>query len=193
MIEIAIFASGNGTNMEAIANYIEQHPEVGCRVACVLVDKADAYVMTRARTKDIPAYFLTRAEWRDADRVLGLLSEHRVDGIILAGFLSLVPTYLLEAYPSRILNIHPALLPKYGGKGMYGMHVHETVKAAGEHETGITIHEIDHEYDRGKIVFQAKVDVLPTDSAEDIAQKVHQLEYRYFPEVAVTWLRSKLG
>lgn len=191
MNRLAIFASGNGTNMEAIANYISAHPESGCEIGCVLVDRRDAYVLTRAANHNIPAYYLTKSEWRDEEVVLGLLRKHEVDGIVLAGYLSLVPMYLLDAYPSRILNIHPALLPKYGGKGMYGMRVHEAVKAAGERESGITIHEIDHEFDKGEIVFQAAVELSPADSAEDIADKVHRLEYRHFPEEVVKWITSK--
>lgn len=191
MKKIAIFASGNGTNMEAIADYISDNPECGCTIGCVLCDRRDAYVMVRAEKRGIPSYYLSRGEWRNSERVLEILRSHEIDGIVLAGYLSLVPMYLLEAYPSRILNIHPALLPKYGGRGMYGMNVHEAVKQAGEQESGITIHEIDHEFDKGKTIFQATVALSPDDSAEDIAQKVHGLEYRHFPAVVVEWINSK--
>lgn len=191
MNKIAIFASGNGTNMEAIANYIAEHPDSMCEVTCVLCDRKDAYVMTRAHNHQIPAHYLTRNEWKDEKYVLDILRAHEVDVIVLAGYLSLVPEYLLRAFPSRILNIHPALLPKYGGRGMYGMNVHTAVKNAGEKESGITIHEIDHEFDKGKTIFQASVELSEEDTPEDIANKVHTLEYRHFPEVVVRWTNSK--
>ena len=124
--------------------------------------------------------------------MLSLLEKHEIRYIILAGYLRLIPAFLLDAFPGRILNIHPALLPKYGGKGMYGHHVHEAVKAAGEHETGITIHVIDAEYDKGETLFQAKTTIDPvSDSPDDIAAKVHELEQRYFPEVIGKWIHKK--
>lgn len=177
--------------MEAIAEYLSTHPESGCSIACVLTDRQGAYVLTRAERKGVPGHYLTREEWRDERRVLEILNGYGVEAIVLAGFLSLVPKYLIVAYPSRILNIHPALLPKYGGRGMYGMNVHQAVKDAGETVTGITIHEIDEEFDRGHTIFQASVEVAPEDSPEDIADKVHRLEYSHFPQVVVRWLASK--
>ena len=124
-----------------------------------------------------------RADFNDGQKIMEYLSKHDIDFIVLAGFLWLVPEYLINKYPGRIVNIHPALLPKFGGKGMYGMHVHEAVKQSGETETGITVHLIDGNYDKGNTVFQAKVSVEPTDSPDDIANKVHKLEYQYYPKV----------
>ncbi|MDO5036464.1 MAG: phosphoribosylglycinamide formyltransferase [Porphyromonas sp.] len=190
MKRIAIFASGNGTNMEAIVQYLRkgEGKESGIEVACVVCDVPGAYVLERAWKWDIPHYHLTKVQRNDPDYLLSLLREHEVEAIVLAGYLKLIPPFLLKAYPHRILNIHPALLPKYGGKGMYGMHVHEAVKRAGEAETGITIHVIDEEFDRGKTIFQAKTSVDPDDTPEEIAQKVHRLEHQHFPRVIVEWL-----
>ena len=191
-INIAIFASGNGTNMQAITDYFTSLPDRGVVPALVLSDNPSAFVLERAKASGIPAVTCTRSELQDAEFILSLLRKYDIRYIILAGYLRLVPLFLLEAFPGKILNIHPALLPKYGGKGMYGHHVHEAVKAAGEHETGITIHEIDEEFDRGSIVFQAKTAIDPErDSPDDIASKVHLLEHRHFPKVIDLWITQK--
>lgn len=188
-MKLAIFASGSGSNAEAIVRYLhDNQPEKGVRVACVITNKADAYVLDRAKRLGIPALYLTSDQLKSQETLLPILREYGVSHIVLAGYLALIPKFLLEAFPQRIVNIHPALLPKYGGKGMYGMHVHEAVKAAGESETGITIHVIDEEYDRGTTLFQAHTKVSPEDTPEDIAQKVHVLEHRYFPEVIACWV-----
>lgn len=188
MKTIAIFASGSGTNAENIIKYTTT---AGCnyKVACVVYNRRQAQVKDRAAALGIPALYIAPEQWSEPATVLGLLRPFCPDAIILAGFLRMVPGYLLEAYPERILNIHPALLPSnYGGKGMYGNRVHEAVKAAGEAETGITIHVIDEDYDQGRIIFRAKVGILPTDTPADIAQKVHELEYKYYPVVIADWL-----
>lgn len=180
-IRIALFASGSGTNVENIANYF--NGKTTAKPVCVLCNKPDAFVLERAKRLNLDSMTFNRAEFNDGKKIIEYLSKHDIDFIVLAGFLWLVPEYLINKYPGRIVNIHPALLPKFGGKGMYGMHVHEAVKQSGETETGITIHLIDGNYDKGNTVFQAKVAVEPADSPDDIANKVHMLEYEYYPKV----------
>ena len=178
---IALFASGSGTNVENIANYFSG--KTTAKPVCVLCNKPDAFVLERAKRLNLDSMTFNRADFNDGKKIMEYLAENDIDMIVLAGFLWLVPQYLIDAYPSRIVNIHPALLPKFGGKGMYGMHVHEAVKQSGETETGITIHLIDGNYDQGSTVFQAKVAVDPSDTPDDIANKVHALEYKHYPEV----------
>ncbi len=180
-IRIALFASGSGTNVENIANYF--NGKTTAKPVCVLCNKPDAFVLERAKRLNLDSMTFNRDEFNDGKKIMEYLSKHDIDFIVLAGFLWLVPEYLINKYPGRIVNIHPALLPKFGGKGMYGMHVHEAVKQSGENETGITIHLIDGNYDKGNTVFQAKVAVEPTDLPDDIANKVHKLEYEYYPKV----------
>ena len=180
-IKIALFASGSGTNVENIANYF--NGRTSAKPVCVLCNKPDAFVLERAKRLGLDSMTFNRTDFNDGQKIMEYLSKHDIDFIVLAGFLWLVPEYLINKYPGRIVNIHPALLPKFGGKGMYGMHVHEAVKQSGETETGITIHLIDGNYDKGNTVFQAKVSVEPTDSPDDIANKVHKLEYQYYPKV----------
>ena len=180
-IRIALFASGSGTNVENIANYF--NGKTTAKPVCVLCNRPDAFVLERAKRLNLDSMTFNRAEFNDGKKIMEYLGKHDIDFIVLAGFLWLVPEYLINKYPGRIVNIHPALLPKFGGKGMYGMHVHEAVKQSGENETGITIHLIDGNYDKGNTVFQAKVTVEPTDSPDDIANKVHKLEYEYYPKV----------
>ncbi len=179
--KIALFASGSGTNVENIANYFKG--KTTAKPVCVLCNKPNAYVLERAKRLGLDSMTFNRADFNDGKRIIEYLNKYNIDMIVLAGFLWLVPQYLIDAYPGRIVNIHPALLPKFGGKGMYGMHVHEAVKQSGETETGITIHLIDGNYDQGSTVFQAKVQVSPNDSPDDIATKVHALEYEYYPKV----------
>ena len=186
---IAIFASGSGTNAENIIRYFKENGSV--RVSLVLSNKSDAYVLERARRLGVPAVAVLKDSWADGCMVLDLLREHRIEFIVLAGFLLRVPEVLLQAYPNRIINIHPALLPKFGGKGMYGNRVHEAVVEAGESKSGITIHYIDEHYDEGSILFQAKCSVLATDLAEDVAQKVHALEYKHYPLIIEKVLKDK--
>lgn len=186
---LAIFASGRGSNARAIVERLDGEPDL--EVGLILSNKADAAVLDFARERGIPAHATDRAEFRSAQSVLPVLRKHGIDWIALAGFLWLVPEVLIEAFPGRILNIHPALLPKYGGKGMYGLRVHEAVCAAGEPESGITIHRVDPEYDHGKPVFQARVRLDPADDAAAIAAKVLRLEHRHYPEVLVALMRGK--
>jgi phosphoribosylglycinamide formyltransferase-1 len=181
MIRIAIFASGNGSNARRIAEYFGSHPVI--RISLILCNKPGAYVLQRAADLGIPSAVFTRSDFYETGRVAGILREYQIDYLVLAGFLWLIPANLLSAYPGRIVNIHPALLPRYGGKGMYGMKVHEAVVASGDRESGITIHSIDEHYDEGRIIFQARCPVLPGETPETLAEKVHELEHRYFPGV----------
>lgn len=181
MKKIAIFASGSGSNAENIILYFASKPEI--IVDSVFCNVPDAFVLQRAQKYDLPFFIFDRAEWKNPQKVLKLLKERQIDFIILAGFLWLMPPSILNAYPNRILNIHPALLPAYGGKGMYGMKVHEAVLAAGEKQSGITIHYINEQYDRGDIIFQASCPVFPNDQPDTLAARVHELEYRHFPRI----------
>ncbi len=181
MPRLAIFASGNGSNTQRLIEYFSGHPTV--TINLVLCNKPDAYVLIRAANLGVPAVVFNRFMFYQTNLVLEHLRAYQIDFLILAGFLWLIPDNLLSAFPGSIINIHPALLPKYGGKGMYGMKVHEAVIAAGDPESGITIHHVDEHYDEGKIIFQATCIVSEEDTAESLAGKIHQLEYRYFPGV----------
>ena len=178
---IAIFASGNGTNCENIIRYFQAKGDA--EIAFVLSNKADAYALVRARRLGVKTVVMTRDTFNDESAVMELMRREHVGFIVLAGFLLLVPPFLIDAFDHRMVNIHPALLPKYGGKGMYGRHVHEAVKAAGESETGMTVHWVTREYDSGTIIAQYKTAISPTDTVDDIAAKEHELEMKYFPEV----------
>lgn len=181
MVNIAIFASGSGSNAENISNYFKDKDGVSIRL--IISNKADAFVHKRAEVLGIKSVTFSKDSFENSDLVLDCLKENKIDFIVLAGFLLKVPQNLIDAYPQRIINIHPALLPKFGGKGMYGDNVHKAVVAARESESGITIHYINENYDEGAIIFQARCDVLPDDTYQDVAEKVHQLEYLYFPPV----------
>jgi phosphoribosylglycinamide formyltransferase-1 len=181
MKNIAIFASGSGTNAQAIIEHFllkEQRP-----IKLILSNNAHAYALERAKKFNINTFIFTRDDFYNTDKITNLLELNNIDFIVLAGFLWLIPDNLIKKFKNRIINIHPALLPKYGGKGMYGMKVHEAVVKNKETHTGITIHYVDEVYDNGEIIFQAKCNVLPTDTPEMVAQKVHQLEYEHFPKV----------
>ena len=178
---IAIFASGSGSNTENIIRYFRKNEAI--QVSLVLSNRSDAYVLERAHRLGVPCNVFPKEDWMAGDEILAVLQEYHIDFVVLAGFLVRVPDLLLHAYPNKMINIHPALLPKFGGKGMYGDRVHEAVVAAGEKESGITIHYINEHYDEGNTVFQTACLVLPTDSPEDVAKKVHALEYEHFPRV----------
>jgi phosphoribosylglycinamide formyltransferase-1 len=184
-IRLAIFASGNGTNAEAIMEYFSKDEAIA--VAVVLTNNPSAGVLERARRFGIHAEVFNRKQFYETDEVLATLARFRITHIVLAGFLWLVEKRILAAYPNRILNIHPALLPKFGGKGMYGEKVHQAVITASEQETGITIHEVNDKFDEGKILFQATCPVEPHDTAVTIAAKVHSLEHAHFPKVIRQW------
>lgn len=189
MTNIAIFASGSGTNAEAIMTHFAD--SAAGRVALLLSNRADAYALTRAERFGVPAEVFSREEFLDpAGRVALLLQEYRIDFIVLAGFLWLVPEFLTTAYAGRIVNIHPALLPKFGGKGMYGDRVHRAVIEAGERQSGITIHRVNERYDSGDTLFQATVAVEADDTPESLAAKIHELEHRHFPAVIERTIRG---
>jgi len=179
MKRIAIFASGAGTNAARIIEYFEGHPSV--EVSLVASNKKDAPVLEKAQKAGVPIFVFNRDEFYDSNRVIEKLADLKIDFVVLAGFIWLVPENLIKAYSNRIINVHPALLPKFGGKGMYGMNVHRAVKEAGETESGITIHLVNQKYDKGRILFQAKCELSEKDSAESIATKIHGLEYANFP------------
>lgn len=186
MQRIAIFASGSGSNAEQITHHLAASSDV--TVSLILTNNPKAGVIDRARRgfgcgQHVPVLVFDRPGFYQTDRVVDLLRAQAIDLVVLAGFMWLVPPALVQAFPGRIVNIHPALLPKFGGKGMYGQHVHEAVVAAGETQSGITIHFVNEHYDEGQIIFQAACPVVPTDSPDDVAQKVHQLEYAHYPRV----------
>jgi phosphoribosylglycinamide formyltransferase 1 len=181
MHNLAIFASGNGSNAENIIRYFRQGQSI--TVSCICTNRPDAYVIKRAGNLDVDVLVFNRKEFTEGGSVLDFLRSHNTGWIVLAGFLWLVPGYLIREYPQRIINIHPALLPKHGGPGMYGENVHKSVIDNGDKETGITIHLIDKDYDRGHILFQAKCPVLSDDTPESLAARVHGLEYEHYPKV----------
>jgi len=178
---IAIFASGSGTNAQRITEYFANHPSI--KIELILSNNQNAYVLERAKKLNVTSKVFNREELKSNTGVVSLLKEKKIDLIVLAGFLWLIPSSLIAAFSKKIINIHPALLPKYGGKNMYGMKVHEAVIAAGEIESGITIHFVDELFDHGKIIFQAKCSIHEKDTAEILANKIHALEYAHFPKV----------
>ena len=180
-INIAVFVSGSGSNCENLIRYFKSSERMG--VSLVVSNKADAYALVRSERLGVPTAVVSKAELNDDSVMLPLLRKYEIGFIVLAGFLPLVPNFLIEAFPRRIVNLHPALLPKFGGKGMWGHHVHEAVKAAGEKETGMTVHWVTPVCDSGEIIAQYRVALSPDDSADDIAEKEHQLEMKYFPSV----------
>jgi len=181
MKRIAIFASGSGSNAEHIAEYFSKGNSAA--VEAIYCNNPRAFVIQRAARLKIPLILFDREKFYAEDTVLLDLQSRKIDLIVLAGFLWLIPGNILRAYRDRIVNIHPALLPAYGGKGMYGMAVHEAVIASGETESGITIHLIDEVYDKGEILLQEKCPVIPGDTPESLAEKVHRMEYEHFPKV----------
>jgi phosphoribosylglycinamide formyltransferase-1 len=184
---IAIFASGGGSNADRICTWFQHHPVI--RVALIVYNRRHAGVRKVAERHGIDAVYIPGVAWKDSgEEILSQLRDCHITHIVLAGFLLLVPEWLLKAYPGRIINIHPALLPKYGGHGMYGHHVHEAVKAAGDLVSGITIHEVNERYDEGRIVFQQEVELSPEDSPEEIARKVLQVEHENYPAVIERWI-----
>ncbi|MFI5172281.1 MAG: phosphoribosylglycinamide formyltransferase [Chitinophagales bacterium] len=178
---VAILASGTGSNAENLIQYFDGHPSI--RIALIVTNNKDAGVIKIAEKYNIPYRIFLKQEWWDTFNIIYVFEGFKIDLIVLAGYLSLIPTEFIEAFKNRIINIHPALLPKYGGKGMFGNHVHRTVLYNKEKETGITIHEVDEIYDNGKILLQEKIPIAPDDDARSIEKKVRQLEYKYLPLV----------
>jgi phosphoribosylglycinamide formyltransferase-1 len=185
---ICIFASGSGTNAEAIIAHFANHPDIG--VSLIISSRQDAFVLRRAFNHHIPSLVLDRNSFRETTQLLETLNKFSIDFIVLAGFMWLVPSYLVNTYPNKIVNIHPALLPKYGGKGMYGEHVHKAVIASREKESGITIHYVNEKYDEGAIIAQKTCAVVSDDTPESLAEKIHQLEHEHFPLVIEEILTS---
>ena len=181
MINIAIFVSGSGTNCENLIKYFADSERVNCTL--VVSNKPDAYALVRAEKLGVPTAVAPKPELNDPQVMMPLLQKYDIQFIVLAGFLPLVPNFLVDAFPRKIINIHPALLPKYGGKGMWGHHVHEAVKAAGETETGMTVHYVTPVCDSGEIIAQYRVALSPEDTADDIAAKEHLLEMEHFPRI----------
>jgi len=188
MKKIAVFASGSGTNAQNIAEYFLASGDI--TVSLIFANKPDAFVLERAKKLRIPSIVFNRKDFYESEIILDILHKNEIDFIVLAGFLWLIPDYLLNAYSGKIINIHPALLPKYGGKGMYGDKVHQAVISSADKKTGITIHFVNDHYDEGEIIFQDSFDILPGDTAESIAQRVHALEYKHFPRVIEETIRK---
>src|SRR6186713_1659730 len=188
---LAIFASGAGSNADKICAYFKDHPTI--RVKLVISNKGDAGVLSIADKHGIESAYISKKYWSFPEIVLPILEAADITHIILAGYLSLIPSWLIEEYNGRIVNIHPALLPKHGGQGMYGHYVHEAVKSAGELISGITIHEVNEHYDSGSILFQKEVPLSITDTADEIAQKVLVNEHAYYARVIEAWILGNLN
>lgn len=190
-INVAVFVSGDGTNCENLLKYFRDSAQVNC--ALVVSNKPDAYALVRAERLGVPTAVVPKASLNDREVMLPLLQRYAIDFVVLAGFLLLIPGFLIDAFPRRIINIHPSLLPKYGGKGMWGRHVHEAVKAAGEEETGMTIHYVTPVCDNGEIIAQYRTALSPSDTVDDIAAKEHELEMTYYPQVVEQVIREIFG
>jgi phosphoribosylglycinamide formyltransferase 1 len=188
-IRLAILASGSGTNAANIIQYFKGHP--GIDVAVVVSNRSDAYVLERAQKAGLPAVVIPAEKWNNEAYVSTILNKHHIGYIVLAGFLLKIPDWMVSSYTGRIINIHPALLPSFGGKGMYGMHVHRAVLASGAKQSGISIHLVNEHYDEGKILFQASIDIHPGESPESLATRIHQLEYRHYPREIERYILGK--
>lgn len=180
MKNIAIFASGEGTNAQRIIDYFKSSDHV--KIALIVSNKPSANVLNRAKKEGIPTHVISRTDFYESTETIKALQAAHIDFIVLAGFLWMIPKNLIQAFPNRMINIHPALLPKYGGKGMYGMHVHTAVVNAGEIESGISIHYVNEHYDEGEIIAQYRCDLSKEDTPETVAAKIHELEYEFFPK-----------
>lgn len=189
--KIAIFASGSGTNAENIIRYFKERELID--VALLVSNNPDAYALKRAEKEKVRAVVMDKSYRNSEQRVMELLQQYEIDCIVLAGYLLLIPPWLTRKYEGRIINIHPALLPRYGGKGMYGDHVHKAVIQAGEKKSGITIHYVNEQYDKGDIIFQAECPVLPNDTPDSLAARIHELEYRHFPQVIEKVILEKVS
>lgn len=188
-MNIAIFASGSGTNAQRITEYFSGSSEV--KISLILSNKKDAFVLERAKKLHIPSFVFSSNELKNNDVVDKKLEEFKIGFIVFAGFLLMMPLRLIKKYPDGIINIHPALLPKYGGKGMYGEHVHKAVIVAGDPVSGITVHYVNENYDEGNIIFQERCDVFLNDSPETLAARIHELEYKHYPQVIEKLVREK--
>ncbi len=182
-------ASGSGTNAQNLARHFKDHPFIN--VALIISNKANAYVLERAKQESIPAVVISKEQWKDPNQAGAVFKKYDICFVVLAGYLLLIPHWLIQRYPNRIINIHPALLPRFGGKGMYGDHVHKAVIASGERESGITIHYVNEKYDEGDIVFQARCPVIPSDTPETLAKRIQQLEHTHYPQVVEGVVRER--
>ena len=189
MVNIAIFVSGSGSNCENIIQYFQHNEQV--HIALVVSNRSDAYALVRAKKLNVPTAVLPKADFNNKDKVLKLMADYRIDFILLAGFLLMIPDWLISVYQRRMINLHPALLPKFGGMGMYGHHVHEAVRKANETETGMTVHWVSTVCDGGEIIAQFRTPITPDDTPGDIAGKEHILEMEHFPRVIETILRQE--
>ena len=189
MVNIAIFVSGSGSNCENIIRYFQTDEQVN--IALVVSNRADAYALTRAKNLNVPSVVLPKADFNNEGKVLKLMADHRIDFIVLAGFLLMIPDWLIAAYQRRMINLHPALLPKFGGIGMYGHHVHEAVRKANETETGMTVHWVSNVCDGGEIIAQFRTPITPDDTPDDIADKEYILEMEHFPQVIEAVLKQE--
>ena len=189
MVNIAIFVSGSGSNCENIIQYFQHNEQV--HIALVVSNRSDAYALVRAQKLNVPTAVLPKADFNNKDKVLKLMADYRIDFIVLAGFLLMIPDWLISVYQRRMINLHPALLPKFGGMGMYGHHVHEAVRKANETETGMTVHWVSTVCDGGEIIAQFRTPITPDDTPDDIAGKEHILEMEHFPRVIETILKQE--
>ncbi len=189
-IDLAILASGSGTNAENIIKYFDNHPIIDA--ALLVSNKNDAKAIEKAKNHNVPVEVISNKQWNNPEDVLPVFEKYKIDFIVLAGFLILVPSWLIEKYNRNILNIHPALLPEFGGKGMYGMNVHCAVINEGKEESGISIHYVNEKYDEGDIIFQAKCKVPKDRSPKSLAKKVHKLEYEFYPKVIESVIMGKI-
>lgn len=189
MVNIAIFVSGSGSNCENIIQYFQHNEQV--HIALVVSNRSDAYALVRAKKLNVPTAVLPKADFNNKDKVLKLMADYRIDFIVLAGFLLMIPDWIISVYQRRMINLHPALLPKFGGMGMYGHHVHEAVRKANETETGMTVHWVSTVCDGGEIIAQFRTPITPDDTPGDIAGKEHILEMEHFPRVIETILRQE--
>lgn len=189
MVNIAIFVSGSGSNCENIIRYFQTNEQVN--IALVVSNRADAYALTRAKNLNVPSVVLPKADFNNEEKVLKLMADHRINFIVLAGFLLMIPDWLIAAYQRRMINLHPALLPKFGGIGMYGHHVHDAVRKANETETGMTVHWVSKVCDGGEIIAQFRTPITPDDTPDDIADKEHILEMEHFPQVIEAVLKQE--
>jgi len=188
MTNIAIFASGNGSNAENIHKQLANNNSLTIRL--VVCNNPDAFVLKRAKKLNIPSIILNNESLNNKDHFLSLMKDYDIDFIVLSGYLKLIPSFLIKKYPQKIINIHPALLPKYGGKGMYGMAVHKAVIENNEKESGITIHYVSEKYDDGEIIFQAKCIIDKSETPESLAEKIHFLEYQHYPIIIKSILNN---
>ncbi|MBF1505034.1 phosphoribosylglycinamide formyltransferase [Prevotella pallens] len=189
MVNIAIFVSGSGSNCENIIQYFQNNKQAN--IALVVSNRSDAYALVRAQRLNVPTKVLPKAEFNNQEMVMKLMADYRIDFIVLAGFLLMIPDWLISAYQHRMINLHPALLPKFGGIGMYGHYVHEAIRKANETETGMTVHWVSPVCDGGEIIAQFRTPITPDDTPDDIAAKEHVLEMKHFPQVIEAILKQE--